>query len=102
MMLLDPVQGLQQAGPHGRHPVGQVVQGPSQRAARDDLLALGAEQHLAERDLLAGVGVAAERDPAAAAVIAVPEHHRLHGHGRAQVMGDGIQLPIGPCPGRVP
>jgi hypothetical protein len=99
---LDPVQGVQEAGPHGRFPVGQLVQGPGPASARDDVVALATEQDLTERGGLAGVGVAAERHPAAAVVVAVPEHHRLDGHGRAEMVRDAMELTVGPGPRRVP
>ena len=95
VVLLDPVQGVQEAGPHGRLPVGQLVQGPGQRSAGDDVFALATEQDLTERDGLTGVGVAAERDSGAAVVIAVPEHHRLDGHGRAEVVRNVMELAVG-------
>jgi hypothetical protein len=96
------VQGVQEAGPHGRLPVGQLAQGPGEGSARDDVVTLATEQDLAERGMLAGVGVAAERDPAAAVVVAVPEHHRLDGHGRAEVVRDAMELAIGLGARRVP
>jgi hypothetical protein len=102
VVVLDPVQGVQEGGPHGRLPVGQLVQGPGEGSARDDVVALATEQDLAEGRMLAGVGVAAERHPAAAVVVAVPEHHRLHGHGRAEMVRDAMELTVGLGPGRVP
>jgi hypothetical protein len=99
---LDPVEGAQEAVPHRRLPAGQLVQGPGQRPAGDDLVALAAEQDLTERDGRTGAGVAAERDPGAAVLVEVAEHHRLHGHGGAEVGRDGMQRAVGPRPRCVP
>jgi hypothetical protein len=84
--VLDPVQSFQKAGPHRRLSVGQFVQGPSQRSARDNVFALATEQDFTERDTFTGVGIAAERDSGATMVIAIPEHHCLYGHGCAEVV----------------
>ncbi|GAA0987257.1 hypothetical protein GCM10009551_040140 [Nocardiopsis tropica] len=97
VVLLDPAQGVEQARPHGRLPVGEFAQGPGRRPAGDDVIALAAEQDLAEGGVPTGVGVAAERDPAAAAPVAVAEHHRLHDHGGAQVVRDVVQVAVGAC-----
>jgi hypothetical protein len=78
------------------------VQGPGPATARDDIVALATEQDLTEGGVLAGVGVAAERHPAAAVAVAVPEHHRLHGHGRAEMVRDAMELTVGLGPRRVP
>ena len=62
--------------------------------AGDDVLALGVGQVLAVEHLLAGVGVARERDARARVVAHVAEDHGHDVDGRAQVVGDLVVLAV--------
>src|SRR3989304_3659722 len=65
---------------------------------------LGIDEVLAEQDRLAGVRITGKRDPGPGVLAHVPEDHRDHVDGRAQVMGDLLVLAVvaGPAaePGR--
>ena len=56
--------------------------------AGDDVLALRVGEEVAVGPVLAGRGVAGERDAGAGVVALVAEHHRLHVHRGAEVVGD--------------
>ena len=62
--------------------------------AGHDVLALGVGEVLAEEHLLAGVGVARERDAGARVVAHVAEDHRHDVDGGAQVMGDLLVVAV--------
>ena len=70
--------------------------------AGDDVFALGLDQEVAVRPVLAGRRVAREPDAGTRVVVAVPEHHRLHVDGRAEVVADALAHPVGDRPGTVP
>ena len=62
--------------------------------ARDHVLALGVGQVLAVEDLLAGVGVAGERDAGPRVVAHVPEHHRHDVDRGPEVVGDVLAVAV--------
>ncbi len=70
--------------------------------ARDDVLALGVDQEVAVRLVLAGRRVAGEADTGSRVVVAVAEHHRLHVDCGAEVVADPLPDAIGDGPGAVP
>jgi hypothetical protein len=63
--------------------------------ARDHVLALCLHQKIARRLGRARQLVARERHPAAASLAEVAEHHLLHVHRRAPLVGDAVDAPIG-------
>ena len=70
--------------------------------AGHDVLALGVDQEVAVRLVLAGRRVAGEADAGAGVVVAVAEHHRLHVDGGAEVVADALADPVGDGAGAVP
>ncbi len=98
----DPTQGVEQLRPHCRLPLGEFAQWPGRRRSGDDFFSLTPEQDFAERDVLTGVGVAAEGDSGAAVAVAVAEHHPLDDHGCTQVVRDVVHLTVGSRAWRVP
>jgi hypothetical protein len=64
-------------------------------ASRDQVLALAAGQEFAIQLGGAGVGVARERDTRSRAGVEVAEHHRLHGHCGAEIVGDLVVGAVG-------
>ncbi len=62
--------------------------------ARDDVLALGVDEVLAEEDLLAGVRVAGEGHAGAGVVAHVAEDHRHDVDGRAEVVRDLLAVAV--------
>ncbi len=68
---------------------------PRRAHAGDHVLALGVDQELAVEDVLAAGRVAREGDAGARLVAGVAVDHRLHVHGRAPVVGDVVELPVG-------
>ena len=77
--LVDPLEVLQ------RHRVADT---------RDHVLALGVLQVVAVGPLLAGPGVAGERDARTRVLAEVAEHHRDYVDGRAEVGGDPLLAPV--------
>ena len=79
--------------------LGEAVADRSQRLGDADaghhVLALGVEEEVAVRDVLAGRGIAGERDAGARLVVPVAEHHRLDVHRGAEVVGDVLALAVG-------
>ena len=67
-----------------------------------DVLALRVEHDVAVQDRLAGGRVAREQDARPRVDAAVPEDHRLHRDGRAEIVGDPFASPVGPRPVAVP
>ena len=67
-----------------------VGQGDGVADAGDDVLALRVLEVVAVHALVAGGRVAGEGDPGARVVAAVAEDHRLHVHGRAEVLLDPL------------
>ncbi len=63
--------------------------------ARHHVLALRVQQELAEKLLGAGRRIAGEDDTGRAVVAPVAEHHGLDGNGRAPIVGDVVETPIG-------
>ena len=70
--------------------------------AGHDVLALGVDEEVAVRPVLAGGGVAGEADAGAGVVVAVAEHHRLHVDGGAEVVADALADAVGDGAGAVP
>jgi hypothetical protein len=73
---------------HARHLALELGDRLGVADAGDDVLALGVHQVVAEEDVLAGVGVAGERDAGARADAHVAEHDRLDVDGGAEVVAD--------------
>ena len=87
---LEPVGGaakgagrVRQAAVEGRDRLGRV-------GSRDDVLALGAEQHVPVQAGLAGRGIAREHDPGRRRVVQIPEHHRLDRDRRPEIVRDPL------------
>ena len=78
-------------GRHQRLEVGDRVRGAD---AGHHVLALRVLQELAVELLGAVRGVAGETDARGGGVAHVAEHHRLHVHGGAEVVGDVVQLAV--------
>ena len=70
--------------------------------ARDDVLALGVHQVLAEQALLTGRGVSREAPAGRAFLAAVAEHHQLHVDRRARVLGQAVKPAVLDGAPRVP
>ena len=70
--------------------------------ARDDVLALGVDEELAEERALAGRGVAREAHARARRVALVAEDHLDDVHRRAEVVRDVVGAPIDPSARRLP
>ena len=68
----------------------QVVQRLGVADAGDDVLALRVHEEVAVHALLAGAGVAGEAHAGAGVLRHVAEDHRLHVHGRAEVVRDAL------------
>ena len=68
----------------------QVVQRLGVADAGDDVLALRVHEEVAVHALLAGAGVAGEAHTGAGVLRHVAEDHRLHVHGRAEVVRDAL------------
>ena len=80
----------------------EVIDGHRGADAGNDVLALSVHQILAEQSLLAGRGVAGERNAGARSVAHVAEHHRLHVDGGAPAGGDVVHAAIDDRAGVVP
>ena len=63
--------------------------------ARHHILALGVDEELAVKLVLAGGGVAREGDAGGRGLAHVAEHHGLHIHRRAPALGDVVEAAIG-------
>ncbi len=66
------------------------------------VLALGVEQEVTVGGPFAGGRVAGEAHSGPRVIVAVAEHHGLHVHRSAQVIGDVLAGPVGHSPGPVP
>ena len=71
-----------------------LVQVARRAHARHHVLALGVRQEVAARPGRAGDLVAREGDAGARGVALVAEHHLLHVHRRAPVVGDAVDAPV--------
>ena len=69
-------------------------QRPRVADAGHHVLALGVHEELAVEDVLAGGGVTGEGHTGAGGLALVAEDHALHVDGRAQVVGDVVELPV--------
>ena len=90
VVALEPLERLDQLRMDGGHPGGKPVEGLGVADPGNDVLALRVEQEVAVRARVAVGRIAAERDPGAGALAEVAEHHPLHGHRRAEVVGDPV------------
>ena len=91
---LELLADAQELGVDRRHVLGHLRdlgRGPD---AGDHVLALGVGQVLAVEDLLAGVGVAGERDAGARVVAHVAEDHRHDVDRGAEVVGDLLAVAV--------
>ncbi len=71
-------------------------------AARDDVLALCVEHHVAVHCRLARGRISGEQHARARVDAAIPEDHRLDRDGRPEIVRDALPLPIRPRPVAVP
>ena len=72
----------------------QLGDGARVANARDDIFALGVHQVVAVEFLLAVCGVAGERNAGSGSLALVAEHHALHVHGGAQIVGNLVLLAV--------
>ncbi len=70
--------------------------------AGDDVFALRVHEELAVKDLLSGRGIAGECDAGRTGLAPIAEHHRLDGDGRAPILRNVVQLPVGVGARRLP
>ncbi len=84
---------------HGLCLLGQRLR---RAQARHHVLALGVDQELAVKLPRTGRGIAGEHDAGGAPLAHIAEHHGLHGHRGAPVVGDVVQAAIGDGPGVAP
>ena len=86
--------------------LGEVVGEGREREGRadagHDVLALGVHEEVAVRALRPGRRVAGEAHPGPGVVVAVAEHHGLHVHRGAEVVGDVLPSAVRNRPGAVP
>ena len=88
IMLFEFVRDVGELACRSREFVLELIDRLGGAHAGDDVLALGVLQELTEELVLAGGGVARERDARAAVVAHIAEDHRLNVDGGAKVMGD--------------
>ena len=93
-VVLQRAHHLQQLGVALREVVRHGVERFGDADTGDDVLALGVGEEVAVRAVLAGRGVAGERDARAGVVALVAEDHRLHVDGGAEVVGDALELAV--------
>ncbi len=87
---------------HLGHILFQMADGGGGTHAGDHVLALRVDQILAEQRLLAGGGIAGERNAGARTVTRVAEHHLLHVNGSAPVVGDLVHAAVDVRAGVIP
>ena len=94
VVLLEAPHRRQQELVGGRHRLPHRLDRLGRADARDDVLALGVDEELAVELLLAGRGVAGERDAGAGALALVPEDHLNDVDGGADLVGDVVRAPV--------
>ena len=92
---LEPLEDERELGVGRGERVGHGLEGKGRADARHDVLALGVDEEVAVGARRAGRGVAGERHAGAGPIVAVAEHHRLHVHRGAEVVGDPLPPPVG-------
>ena len=101
-MRLEALEGLDELLEGVRHPLAHLLDRLRRPDARDDVLALGVREELAEEPLLSRRRIAREADSRAGALAAVPEDH-LHDVDRGpEVVRDLVRPPIDARARRVP
>ena len=95
VMPLQPLAYLRQLGVDGGKAMAQRRQRLGIANAGHHVLTLRVGQELAEQVLLAARRVAGEHHPGAGVLAAVAEHHGLHVHRRAPVVGNAVQAAVG-------
>ncbi len=93
-MALEARGDLTQLAVGRRHDLLEVGNGVRRADAGHHVLALRVLQELPVEDLVAVGRVAREAHACGRAVAHVPEHHRLHVDGRAEVVRDVVQLAV--------
>ena len=102
VVLLKRVDDLDELLIHRGIGLFEVGDGGRSAHACHDVLALCVHEVLAEESLLAGGGVAGERDAGAGGVAHVAEHHHLHVDRGAPIAGDVVHAAIVDGAGVVP
>ena len=93
-MLLEPRGDVAQLLVCVRHHALELANWLRCADAGHHVLALGVDEELAEEFLLAGRRIAGETDAGAGPIAGVPEHHHLHVHGCADVIGNVVDAPV--------
>ena len=93
-VVLQRAHHLEQLGVALREVVRHGVERFGDTDTGDDVLALGVGEEVPVRAVLAGRGVAGERDAGAGVVALVAEDHRLDVDGGAEVVGDALELAV--------
>ena len=99
---LEPPEDLHAGRRGSREVLLHVVEVFGVADARHHVLALGVDQEVAVRLVLAGRRVAGEPDAGARVVVTVAEHHRLHVDRGAEVVIDLLADAVRDRPGAVP
>ncbi len=94
VVLLEPRGDLAQLLVRLRHHLLELADRLRRADAGDDVLALRVDEELTVELLRAGRRVAREADAGARAIAGVAEHHHLHVHGGADVIGDVVDTAV--------
>ena len=101
-MPLEPTEDLEQVAVDHGEVLLHVVEVFGVADTRHHVLALGVDQEVAVRLVLAGRRIAGEADARARVVVAVAEHHGLHVDGSAELVIDLLPNPVRDRAGPVP
>ncbi len=94
VVVLESLHGVEELLVAFREGGGHGVEGFGDADAGDDVFALGVAEEVAVGPVLAGGGVAGERDPGAGVVAFVAEDHGLDVDGGAEIVGDAFELAV--------